>query len=73
MNFDELVKARMEEQLITHPKSGGVYRLCEPIEGKQADGSWVMGYVYQDVDSLIKYWRPATMFGKFSIWECEEL
>ena len=72
MNFDELVKARMEEQLITHPKYGGVYRLCEPIEGKQSDGSWVMGYVYQDVDSLIKYWRPATMFGKFSIWECEE-
>lgn len=69
MNFDELVSARMNEQLITHPKYNGVYRLCEPIEGKQPDGAWVMGYVYQNVDSLTKYWRPITMFGKFRIWE----
>ena len=69
MNFDELVSARMNEQLITHPKYNGVYRLCGPIEGKQPDGAWVMGMVYQDVDTLIKYWRPITMFGKFSVWE----
>lgn len=69
MNFDELVSARMNEQLITHPKYNGVYRLCEPIEGKQPDGTWLTGYVYQNVDSLTKYWRPITMFGKFSIWE----
>lgn len=69
MNFDELVSARMNEQLITHPKYNGVYRMCEPIEGKQPDGTWVMGMVYQDVDTLTKYWRPITMFDKFSIWE----
>lgn len=67
MNFDELVSARMNEQLITHPKYGRVYRICEPVEGKQPDGIWITGYVYQDVDTLTKYWRPITMFGKFSI------
>lgn len=68
MNFDQLVSARMNEQLITHPK-GGVYRLCDCIEGKQPDGSWATGYTYQDVDSLTKYWRPVSLFHKFKVWE----
>lgn len=69
MDFNQLSSARMNEQLIIHPKRGGVYRLCEPIEGKHPDDTWVMGYLYQDVDTLTKYWRPITMFGNFSIWK----
>lgn len=69
MNFDQLVDARMNGKLLYHPKRGGVYRLLECIEGKLPSGAWVTGFVYQDVDSLTKYWRGSDFFGKFSLWE----
>lgn len=70
MDESEILLALSGNKLITESKRNGVYQLGgRPISAKQQDGTWCLNVLYQNVDTLIVYSRPVTMFSKFALYE----